>query len=126
MGCCDAELSSKVWGPLHPAESLSLRVRQPQAKRGRRNGQNMPLAWRLAAVYTDAAIMLPLGGLMAASHRFLCFTFALFFLALPLRAQSGTCSGMSLGQGASLNGFVPFPSDNLWNTDISNAMVDPN
>jgi len=25
-----------------------------------------------------------------------------------------------------LNGFVPFPSTNLWNTDISNASVDPN
>jgi hypothetical protein len=41
-------------------------------------------------------------------------------------AQSGSCSGMSLGQGASLNGFVPFPATNLWNTDISNAAVDPN
>lgn len=41
-------------------------------------------------------------------------------------AQSGTCSGMSLGAGASLNGFVPFPASNLWNTDISNAPVDPN
>ena len=33
---------------------------------------------------------------------------------------------MSLGPLASLNGFVPFPADNLWNTDISNAPVDPN
>jgi len=33
---------------------------------------------------------------------------------------------MSAGQGGSLNGFVPFPADNLWNTDISNAPVDPN
>jgi len=31
-----------------------------------------------------------------------------------------------LGRGASLNGFVPFPADNLWNTDISSAPVDPN
>jgi hypothetical protein len=36
------------------------------------------------------------------------------------------CNGMSLGQGASLNGFVPFTSSNLWNTDISSAPVDPN
>ena len=36
------------------------------------------------------------------------------------------CSGMSLGQSASLNGFVPFPADNLWNQDISSAPVDPN
>ncbi len=37
-----------------------------------------------------------------------------------------SCSGMSLGQSASLNGFVPFPADNLWNQDISSAAVDPN
>jgi hypothetical protein len=36
------------------------------------------------------------------------------------------CSVMTPGQEGSLNGFVPFPSDNLWNTDISNAPVDPN
>src|ERR1700754_4976267 len=33
---------------------------------------------------------------------------------------------MEAGQGASLNGFVPFTSSNLWNTDISAAPVDPN
>jgi len=33
---------------------------------------------------------------------------------------------MSLGQGASLNGFRPFTRSNLWNTDISGAPVDPN
>ncbi len=43
---------------------------------------------------------------------------------LSINAQS--CSGMSLGQGASLNGFLPFPVDNAWNQDISNAPVDPN
>jgi len=41
-------------------------------------------------------------------------------------AQAGTCQGMSLGPEAGLNGFVPFPSDNLWNTDISQMPVDPN
>jgi hypothetical protein len=46
--------------------------------------------------------------------------------SFPLYAQKGTCSGMSLGQGASLNGFVPFPASDLWNTDIANAPVDPN
>src|SRR5690242_3856745 len=40
--------------------------------------------------------------------------------------QAGSCSGMSLGPGASLNGFVPFPSNSLWNTDISASPVDPN
>ena len=33
---------------------------------------------------------------------------------------------MSTGQGASLNGFVPFASDNLWKQDISGSPVDPN
>jgi hypothetical protein len=42
------------------------------------------------------------------------------------RAQTGTCGGLSLGREASLNGFVPFPSNNLWNTDISSYPVDPN
>ncbi|PRC94219.1 hypothetical protein [Solimicrobium silvestre] len=32
----------------------------------------------------------------------------------------------SLGVGASLNGAVPFPADNAWNTNISGAPVDPN
>jgi len=41
-------------------------------------------------------------------------------------AQTSSCSQMSIGQGASLNGFLPFPSDNLWNKDISSASVDPN
>ena len=36
------------------------------------------------------------------------------------------CSVMSAGQGGSLNGFVPFPSNNLWNQDVSSAAVDPN
>jgi len=33
---------------------------------------------------------------------------------------------MSVGVGGSLNGFVPFPADSLWNKDISNSSVDPN
>jgi len=36
------------------------------------------------------------------------------------------CGGLSLGNMASLNGFVPFPSSSTWNTDISNAPLDPN
>ena len=57
-------------------------------------------------------------------------TIVLVVLNLTLTAvafgQAGTCAGMSLGPLASLNGFVPFPSSSLWNTDISNAPVDPN
>ena len=37
-----------------------------------------------------------------------------------------TCSGMTVGQLTSLNGFVPFGSGSLWNTDISAAPVDSN
>ena len=36
------------------------------------------------------------------------------------------CANMSLGDNASLNGFVPFPSTAAWNTDISAAPLDPN
>ncbi len=50
--------------------------------------------------------------------------------AINLQVTSGTqtsaCNTMSLGQGASLNGFRPFPADNAWNQDISSAPVDPN
>ncbi|MGB7332838.1 MAG: hypothetical protein WBD25_15745 [Terriglobales bacterium] len=33
---------------------------------------------------------------------------------------------MALGIGANLNGFIPFPADNLWNLNIASASVDPN
>ena len=50
----------------------------------------------------------------------------IFACCQPAFSQSGTCAGMTVGQLTSLNGFVPFPSSNLWNTDISSAPVDPN
>jgi hypothetical protein len=53
------------------------------------------------------------------------FSIALVFRTVAF-SQTGTCAGMTTGQLTSLNGFVPFPSDNLWNTDISTAPVDPN
>ena len=37
----------------------------------------------------------------------------------------GNLSRASLGAGAALNGAIPFPADNPWNTDISGAEVDP-
>ena len=40
--------------------------------------------------------------------------------------QASGCSQMSIGQGASLNGFVPFSPASGWNQDISTAAVDPN
>jgi hypothetical protein len=44
----------------------------------------------------------------------------------PPPPAPSACSAMSLGQSASLNGFVPFPTDSAWNQDISSAAVDPN
>ncbi len=66
--------------------------------------------------------------------------FSLYFLTLimacvllPMSARAQTCNGMSLGTtatsgtvGGSLNGFVPFPGGDPWNTNISGASVDPN
>ncbi len=46
-------------------------------------------------------------------------------LGRSLPAQNN-CSGMALGIGASLNGFIPFAADNLWNQNIAGAPVDPN
>lgn len=40
--------------------------------------------------------------------------------------NSSACSGVTAGQGGSLNGFVPFPADSLWNKDISSSPVDGN
>src|SRR5215471_12563904 len=51
---------------------------------------------------------------------------AVLLLPAALFAQAGTCAGMSTGQLSSLNGFVPFPANNLWNTDISALAVDVN
>jgi hypothetical protein len=48
-----------------------------------------------------------------------------FCLSWVLSVQGQSCNGISVGQGASLNGFLPFPSDNAWNQDISSAPVDP-
>lgn len=39
---------------------------------------------------------------------------------------NSACSQMAAGIGGSLNGFVPFPTSNLWNQDISTAPVDSN
>src|ERR1700740_2436521 len=39
---------------------------------------------------------------------------------------SGNGNPPSSCGGGSLNGFVPFPANNLWNQDISGAQVDPN
>jgi hypothetical protein len=56
---------------------------------------------------------------------FLCSLWVVLLFGAMLSAQNG-CSGMALGVGASLNGFIPFPADNLWNQNIASAPVDPN
>ena len=51
-----------------------------------------------------------------------------FSVPITVTVSTGgpTCSGMSLGNVASLNGFVPFPTTAAWNTNIASAAVDPN
>jgi hypothetical protein len=44
----------------------------------------------------------------------------------PPPPSPSACNAMSLGQGGSLNGFVPFPANNGWNLNIAEAAVDPN
>ncbi|MFZ1085026.1 MAG: chitobiase/beta-hexosaminidase C-terminal domain-containing protein [Terracidiphilus sp.] len=55
----------------------------------------------------------------------LLFLLAIALLAAAGAAQAQTCAGMALGNGASLNGFIPFPATNAWNTNISTAPLDP-
>ena len=59
-------------------------------------------------------------------RRTLLLVFTLAILSSQLYAQGGPCTGISLGRGASLNGYIPFPADNAWNQDISAAALDPN
>ena len=40
--------------------------------------------------------------------------------------QASGCGEMTVGQGASLGGFVPFTANSPWNQDISTAAVDAN
>jgi hypothetical protein len=56
-------------------------------------------------------------------HGVIVLLFALS-LSSASYAQS-SCSQMSLGRGASLHGFIPFPADNAWNQNIFNSPVDP-
>src|SRR5271163_536943 len=58
-------------------------------------------------------------------RNFLFCLLVVFCFVSMLPAQQG-CSGMALGIDASLNGFIPFPADNLWNQNIAGAPVDPN
>ena len=60
------------------------------------------------------------------SLSYLLLTAGLLLVTSLVSAQSNPCNGISLGPGGSFNGFVPFPSSSLWNTNIANAPVDPN
>jgi len=52
--------------------------------------------------------------------------FAEINLTIDAASSAAACKGMSLGDEASLNGFIPFPANYAWNTDISSAPLDPN
>ncbi len=56
----------------------------------------------------------------------LALAFLVLLIASLASAQINPCSRLSTGQGANLNGFIPFPSSSLWNTNIANAPLDPN
>src|SRR5271163_3948143 len=58
-------------------------------------------------------------------RNFLFCLLVVFCFVSMLPAQQG-CSAMALGIGASLNGFIPFSPDSLWNQNIASAPVDPN
>jgi hypothetical protein len=83
----------------------------------------------MRTVYCSSATRPEFAMRIPASAKVFLAAFALIILHplsnAPALAQS-TCNGMTVGQLTSLNGFVPFPADSLWNTDISSAMVDPN
>ncbi len=65
-------------------------------------------------------------------RRYIAAAGALVFAVVLVGAGSNrveaatSCSSISLGSNANLNGFVPFPSTNVWNTDITAAPVDAN
>src|SRR5208337_5511958 len=81
--------------------------------------------------FVIACARLPLKALSLAT----CFALLLFAASAPAQEYGSlsACAGMSLGTpttngtiGGSLNGFVPFPSGNAWNTNIASAPLDPN
>ncbi|HMG87892.1 MAG TPA: hypothetical protein VK574_19315 [Terracidiphilus sp.] len=47
-------------------------------------------------------------------------------ITVTVATAGPSCAGMSLGDNASLNGFLPFTATTEWNTDISSAPLDPN
>ena len=47
-------------------------------------------------------------------------------VSVSVQPPAGACNGAALGNGASLQGFTSFPSDNAWNQDVSALPVDAN
>jgi hypothetical protein len=73
-----------------------------------------PTASAAAATYTVT-------GTNSAGH-----TTASLSITVNAATSGPSCSGMTLGDNASLNGFVPFPSNYAWNINIASAPLDPN
>jgi hypothetical protein len=46
-------------------------------------------------------------------------------VSVSVQPAPGACNGAAPGDGASLQGFTPFPADNAWNRDVSADPVDP-
>ncbi len=46
-------------------------------------------------------------------------------ITISTASAGAACGNMSTGNLASLNGFVPFPASNAWNTNVASAAVDP-
>jgi Chitobiase/beta-hexosaminidase C-terminal domain len=59
-------------------------------------------------------------------HLHLKWLVAFVILCASGLVHAQSCSNMALGIGANLNGFVPFPATNAWNTNIAADTPDPN
>jgi hypothetical protein len=70
---------------------------------------------------TAAAANYTVTGTNAAGH-----TTASLSITVNAATAGPSCDGMTLGDNASLNGFVPFPSAYAWNTNIAATPLDPN
>jgi len=88
---------------------------------------------QLQSPYAPVGACFPLKALCLVT----CFSLLLFASFAPAQSspQYGSmtaCNGATVGtptygpNGGGLNNFVPFPSTNLWNTNISSAALDPN
>ncbi len=88
---------------------------------------------QLQSPYAPVGARFPLKALCLVT----CLSLLLFasFASAQSSPQYGSmtaCNGATLGtptygpNGGGLNNFVPFPSTNLWNTNISGAAIDPN